>query len=58
VLCTGPSRQIGPAFSYQLKREGRPETGDLTITELDADLQPVSTLRMSDPDREENFPVE
>jgi hypothetical protein len=34
-----------------------PDSGDLTLTEMDADLQPVTTLRMSDPAREQNFPV-
>ena len=34
-----------------------PDDGGLTVTELDAAFQPVTTLRMSDPSREENFPV-
>src|SRR5437870_13249571 len=33
------------------------ESGDLAVTEMDEDLRPVTSLRMSDPAREQNFPV-
>ena len=34
-----------------------PQIGDLTVTELDGGFSPVTTLRLSDPDREQSFPV-